>query len=393
MMRFRPEAAVWPLQSDDDLRKLAADIDENGQIHPIELYEGEILDGRNRYLAITKFCVKVREPRFITVTPESPIRRVVSLNEMRRHLNESQRAMAAAKALEFFEEEARKRQAHGSTAPGRSASIEAQLLPPRRATADAADAFGTSDGSVQRAKRVQAKGSPKLTDAVERGNLSLGKAEQITKLYPDKARQDAVVRDIAQSQMTSRVKGLTGEIEWYTPRQYLDAAVKVMGDIDLDPASSEVAQQHVRARKYYTLEDDGLSQAWHGSVFLNPPYAMPAIRDFVTKMTESWRQGHITHGILLTNNATDTEWFHQALKSARAVCFTRGRIHFLEGRNGDLVEKNSPTHGQAFFYFGPDPERFADVFGEFGSIVVPATRELMRHWARTAFASAYPDPA
>lgn len=387
-MKFRPEADVWPLVSDDELRKLAADIDENGQLHAIELYEGDILDGRNRYMAITRFCVKVKKPWFVTVTPESPIRRVVSLNEKRRHLNESQRAWAAQKALPFFEAEAKKRMSEGGQNKGGPIG---PALPPRRATADAADAFGTSDGSVKRAKRVEQNASLKLAEAIERGNLSLGKAEQITRLYPDKNKQDAVVRDIAKSQMTSRVKGLTGEVEWYTPRLYLDAAVKVMGNIDLDPASSDLAQEHVRARKHYTIEDDGLSQTWHGAVFLNPPYAMPAIRDFVLKMTDSWQQGHITHGILLTNNATDTEWFHHALKSARAVCLTRGRIHFLEGRNGDLVEKNSPTHGQAFFYFGPDPERFTDVFSEFGSIVVPATRELMRHWAAKAFASAYAD--
>lgn len=381
MMRFRPEAAVWPLMNDDELRRLAADIDENGQLHPIELFEGEVLDGRNRYLAITKFCARVREPKFKTVSPGSPIRHVVSLNEKRRHLNESQRALAASKALPFYEAEAAKRK---TGRPEKSAPIGADILPPRRAADDAAADFGTSSRNVQRAKSVTSKGSRKLADAVEQGSLSLGKAEQITKLYPDKAKQDAVVRDIAKSQMTSRVKGLTGEVEWYTPRQYLDAAIKVMGNIDLDPASSEAAQKHVRARRYYTIEDDGLSQRWAGAVFLNPPYAMPAINDFVAKMAQSWLDGHIDQGILLTNNATDTSWFHAALNTATAICLTRGRIHFLEVRDGELIEKGSPTHGQAFFYFGRDPVRFADVFEQFGSLIVPARRELMRQWAATA---------
>lgn len=41
--------------------------------------------------------------------------------------------------------------------------------------------------------------------------------------------------------MATRLKILTGEIEWYTPRQYLEAVVEVMGNIDLDPASSDAA--------------------------------------------------------------------------------------------------------------------------------------------------------
>ena len=75
-----------------------------------------------------------------------------------------------------------------------------------------------------------------------------------------------------KKRMLSGINGLSGEIEWYTPRQYLDAAVKVMGAIDLDPASSDAAQYNVQATKYFTLKDDGLSQRWFGRVFCNPPY-------------------------------------------------------------------------------------------------------------------------
>lgn len=377
-MKFRPEAEVWPLMTDDQLKALADDIDRQGQLEPIYLYQGDILDGRNRWLALTRYCTKGRKPKFDEVNPASPIAFVVSLNEKRRHLNDSQRAHAAAKALPFYETEARGRQAHGLTAPGkpkadeRSASIEAERAPaPRRATTDAAKAFGTSDGSVQRATRVQAKGSKKLNAAVEAGELSLGKAEEIVKTYPDKRTQDSRVTEIRQSRMTTRVKGLTGEIEWYTPRRYLDAAAKVMGGIDLDPASSETAQQHVKAKRYFTMDTDGLRQQWSGRVFLNPPYAMPLIRQFVNKMTSSYVDGEMREGILLTNNATDTEWFHIAASVCAGICFTRGRISFLQARDGDLLEKASPTHGQAFFYFGPDLARFTEVFTEFGSIFLP----------------------
>jgi phage N-6-adenine-methyltransferase len=165
---------------------------------------------------------------------------------------------------------------------------------------------------------------------------------------------------------TNRLLGLTGEIEWYTPRHYLDAAVEVMGSIELDPASSAAAQQHVRAERWFTLADDGLAQPWSGTVFLNPPYAMPAIKQFVNKLVDSFTAGDVSEAILLTNNATDTEWFHTAAGACTGVCFTRGRISFLQARDGELLEKCSPTHGQAFFYFGPNLRGFKAVFSAFG---------------------------
>lgn len=157
----------------------------------------------------------------------------------------------------------------------------------------------------------------------------------------------------------------TGENEWYTPAKYLNAAQSVLGEIDLDPASSDKAQEIVGAAKYFTTQDDGLAQEWHGRVWLNPPYAQPHIADFVSKMVEERRSGRVTAAIMLTHNYTDTSWFHEAAGTANAICFTRGRIKFYDAK-GTVA---APTQGQAFFYFGDDVARFAEVFSDFGLIV------------------------
>src|SRR6266700_2089374 len=60
--------------------------------------------------------------------------------------------------------------------------------------------------------------------------------------------------------------------EWYTPRKYVDAAREVMGSIDCDPASNDLANEIVQAKTYYTKETDGYNKRWHGNVWLNPPY-------------------------------------------------------------------------------------------------------------------------
>jgi ParB family chromosome partitioning protein len=125
-----------------------------------------------------------------------------------------------------------------------------------------------------------------------------------------------------------------------------------------------VAQETVGAGKYYTADDDGLKQEWKGSVWLNPPYAEPFIYQFIEKLLTELETGNVTEAILLTNNATDTAWFHKAEELARSICFTRGRISF-ETAEG---EKGSPLQGQAFFYFGENPEKFDAYFKEFGFI-------------------------
>ncbi len=63
-----------------------------------------------------------------------------------------------------------------------------------------------------------------------------------------------------------------GSNEWYTPSKYIEAAREVMGEIDLDPASSDLANQTVKASMYYSQQEDGLILPWHGNCWINPPY-------------------------------------------------------------------------------------------------------------------------
>jgi phage N-6-adenine-methyltransferase len=156
----------------------------------------------------------------------------------------------------------------------------------------------------------------------------------------------------------------TGENEWYTPREYIEAARDVLGEIDLDPATSEYAQSAIGATRYFTKDDDGLEHEWHGRVWLNPPYAQPLIAHFVAKMIQEFGAGRTTAAIMLTHNYTDTEWFHNAAGVANAICFTRGRIRFYQP-DGAIA---APTQGQTFFYFGDNVRLFTERFAEIGLV-------------------------
>lgn len=157
----------------------------------------------------------------------------------------------------------------------------------------------------------------------------------------------------------------TGENEWYTPEEYLDLARAVLGAIDLDPASATEANHRVKASAFFSEASNGLAQEWHGRIWLNPPYAQPAIAYFADKMVEEWEAGRTKAAIVLTHNYTDTAWFQKLARAATAMCFTRGRIRFVSPA-GELA---APTQGQAFFYFGHDVETFAAVFSGVGFVV------------------------
>ncbi len=158
----------------------------------------------------------------------------------------------------------------------------------------------------------------------------------------------------------------TGEVEWYTPSEFLILARKVLGAIDLDPASSSKAQETVQAAKFFTFQQDGLKHPWHGRIWLNPPYMQPHISNFAQKLVGEYRAQRVSAAIMLTHNYTDTVWFQDSAKVASAICFTRGRIRFL-GSDGALA---APTQGQAFFYFGNNLKLFSQVFKDVGFIAV-----------------------
>lgn len=157
----------------------------------------------------------------------------------------------------------------------------------------------------------------------------------------------------------------TGNNQWFTPDFYMEMVRDVLGSIDLDPASHPLAQERICATHFFTEDDDGLSKDWFGKVWLNPPYAQPAIGHFVDKMLMEAASGRIEEAIMLTHNYTDTGWFQKAARAATAICFTKGRIKFVSS-DGEIA---APTQGQAFFYFGSDPGIFFDVFGGIGLLV------------------------
>ena len=166
-----------------------------------------------------------------------------------------------------------------------------------------------------------------------------------------------------------------GLSDYITPRHIVDRARRTMGGIDLDPASTLTANEFVRAKRYFTERQNGLTRRWSGRVWLNPPYSRGELSKFVDRLLEYLEKGAVTQACLLVNNGTDTAWFRSAADAALAVCLLYGRIHFLRA-DGTPTDGAPRFYGQAVMYFHTDPDpdalqRFAGEFVDYGRVYVP----------------------
>lgn len=95
-------ANIYPPMGEEELKELAQSIKTNGLVEPIKLYEGKILDGRNRYWACQKAGVEPIYEQW-QGTPYEAVIYICDQNEKRRHLTSSQRAACAVQRTELLQ--------------------------------------------------------------------------------------------------------------------------------------------------------------------------------------------------------------------------------------------------------------------------------------------------
>jgi ParB-like chromosome segregation protein Spo0J len=173
-MPFHPLAETFPLMEGQQLKDLVADIKAHGLREPIVTYQDKILDGRNRFLAC--MAAGIDECASVSYTGNDPLGYIVSLNLKRRHLDESQRAMIAARLATMAQ------------------GARTDLSPiGEKSQAQAAELLNVGKRSVERAKKVREHGTPELQAAVERGEVSVSAAAEIATETPEQQRE-AVAR-------------------------------------------------------------------------------------------------------------------------------------------------------------------------------------------------------
>ena len=152
--------------------------------------------------------------------------------------------------------------------------------------------------------------------------------------------------------------------EWYTPADYIEAARRAMGSIDLDPATCEMAQTVVNADVYLTKMDNGLGARWlRENVWLNPPYSNSQV--WIDKLLREVDGVFVKQAIVLVNNATETAWFQSLLARSTVVCFPGRRLQFWRHDHSNVGARQ----GQAIFYIGPNDAAFIAEFEQFGTLM------------------------
>ena len=117
--------------------------------------------------------------------------------------------------------------------------------------------------------------------------------------------------------------------DWATPQALFDELDREF-HFTLDPCASDTNH---KCAKYYTLNDNGLTQNWGGQiVFCNPPYGAE-IKHWVRKCYEESRKPN-TKVVMLIPARTDTAYFHDYIYHRAEIRFIRGRLHFNESKQG-----------------------------------------------------------
>lgn len=170
---IHPAAELFPPMSDDEFGRLIADIRDHGQRDPIVVHQSAVIDGRNRFLACQRLGI---EPKAIEWDGAGTIEAfVVSKNLHRRHLNESQRAMIAAKLATLRHGSNQHRREEGSIDPSSSATPAAPVI------AEAARLLNVSGASVKRARVVLDKGTKEEIKSVEEGAAAVSSVARAIK--------------------------------------------------------------------------------------------------------------------------------------------------------------------------------------------------------------------
>lgn len=355
-VRIDPEfkALIPPLQP-EERAQLEANIVADGVRDPLVTWDGILIDGHNRYEIATRLGLPYQVVARTFATREEAADWVDRNQLGRRNLHPDQFALLVGRRYNRAKKQGARSDLTFRQSDGRSEQTAAKIARDHGLGTRTVERAGQFADAIEKVKAI----APSIEMDVAAGSAPSRRevihAAELVETAPEQA-----VAILTKAHVGNN----SGNNEWYTPPAYIEAARRVLGEIELDPASSEVANRTVQAATIYTAEDNGLAQSWPSCrIWMNPPYAQPLISQFSEKLAEAVENG--AEAIVLVNNATETAWFQRLGEVCSAICFPRTRIRFLD----PMGNPGAPLQGQAIVYCGDEADTFAREFGAYGLVV------------------------
>ncbi|WJZ69968.1 DNA N-6-adenine-methyltransferase [Vibrio phage PVP-XSN] len=191
----------------------------------------------------------------------------------------------------------------------------------------------------------------------------------------------------------------SGNFEWYTPPKIMDLVRELLGGIELDPASNDIANKLVKADRIFTKEDNGLERDWKAeTLWLNHPFSkgekackkyksearkgqycckkdacknrgyhidhdLPGNNDWIKKLVGEFNKGNFKRGCNITFANTSENWFRPLYEFPQV--FLYDRVNFVD-INGNIVK--GVTKGCVITCFGMNTQEIDKVFGKYGKV-------------------------
>ena len=352
----------------EEFKGLEQDILDKGCLDTLKVWQGILIDGHNRYTICMRHGVLFDVQELEFDDREAVIEWMIRHQLSRRNQTPEQISYYRGKLYEQLKKQ------HGGD---RKSSAQNAHLNNSEKTAEAvAEQYNVNQATIRRdadyaraIDTIAVEAGEEVKQQILSGELPMTKKDVVELARMPVEERQEVIEQVTTGQVETvkeatraHVANNSGNNEWYTPDEFIEAARHVMGRIDLDPASNAIANEHVKATTYYSIDDDGLTKEWSGKVWMNPPYEGKLIVQFIEKLNAEFVAGRVTEAVVLVNNATETKWFQALARHASAVCFPQSRIKFWYPGKTEAA----PLQGQAFLYLGVNSRAFIAVFQSFG---------------------------
>jgi len=235
-LESHPIAELFPMMDRDSLLALKADIKAHGVQEAGRLYEGKILDGRNRYQACCELGIAMRWQEVGLCDPDKaakfdPVQHVLSHNLHRRHLTETQREFVAAKIANL------------KAGDNQHTKEAGQTCTTSKSISDASCQLSVKPRSVKSARAAIKSGCDLLVSKLERGEIRSSTAEKLVKAVPSKSMQrrllvdgiksvHAAIRDAEEPKQSSQDQPQPQERPKY-PAEHVDSEIFAISKADV----------------------------------------------------------------------------------------------------------------------------------------------------------------